>query len=179
MTWLYVLIGVVAFILIWWIATSNGLKKKQLKCEESLSGIEVALTKRYDTLVKMKDVAKGYAAHEKNVMTDTIKLRKGMSAKEMNEASSAMDTMEKSIYAVAENYPELRSIDVFKQLQDAIRDAEEHLQAARRLYNSNATSFNTDLVVFPKSIIAKSLGLNKADLFVAEERKKSDVDMSF
>ena len=179
MTWLYVLIGIAAVIVLWWIITSNGFKKKDLKTKESLSGIEVALTKRYDTLVKMKDVAKGYADHEKEVLTDTVRLRKGMSAAELNEASNAMNSLEKSINVVAENYPALRAADVFIQLQEAVRDAEEHLQAARRLYNSTATSYNTDLVIFPKSIVANAMKLEKHELFVADEAKRADVDMKF
>ena len=176
---LYILIAVAVIVLIWWVTTSNGLKKKKLKVDESLSGIEVALTKRYDTLVKMRDVAKSYASHEKTVITDTIRMRRGMSPSELNEANAGMDAMASKIYAVAENYPELRSSEMFVQLQDAIRDVEEHLQAARRLYNSEVTSYNTSLVVFPSSIVAGSMKLEKLELFVAEEKKRADVDMSF
>lgn len=179
MTWLYVLIALAVIITLWWIITSNNFKKRVLKVDEAQSGIEVALTKRYDTLVKMKDVTKGYADHEKEVFTDTVRLRKGMSTTEMNEANAAMDKLEKNINVLAENYPELRAADVFKQLQESVRDTEEHLQAARRLYNSNVTIYNTDIIMFPKSIVANALKLQKRELFVAEEHKRADVDMKF
>ena len=179
MDWLFIFLVVAVIIVIWWIATSNGFKKKKLKTDEALSGIEVALTKRYDTLVKMRDTAKGYAEHEKEVMTETISIRKGMTANELNAANSAMDAMASSIYAVAENYPSLRSSDIFVQLQVTIRDVEEHLQAARRLYNSNATTYNTALVMFPNSIVASAMKLEKIALFIADEHKKADVEMKF
>lgn len=179
MDWLWILIAVAVFIVLWWILTSNSFKRKKMKTEEASSGIEVALTKRYDTLVKMKDVAQGYAAHEKDVITNTIQIRKGMTVNELNEANVEMDKMARSIYAVAEGYPELRSSEVFLQLQDAIRDVEEHLQAARRLYNSNVTDYNTAIAMFPNSIVAGAMRLNKEPLFVADEHKKADVDMKF
>ncbi|MCL2488004.1 MAG: LemA family protein, partial [Oscillospiraceae bacterium] len=146
---LLILFAAVAFILLvavfWWIRTGNGFKRKQIKIDEALSGIEVSLTKRYDMLTKLLDVAKGYAAHEKELFTQTIQLRRGMSITEMNDKSSQIDAMAARIHAVAESYPELRSADVFRELQSGIRDAEQHLQAARRLYNSNVTAFNTSL----------------------------------
>jgi LemA protein len=164
---------------IWWISTSNGFKRKSIKISEALSGIEVALTKRYDMLTKLFDTAKGYAAHESNLFTQVIELRRGMTVNEINEKNAQLDAMSARIFAVAENYPELRSADVFKELQAGIRDAEEHLQAARRLYNSNVTAFNTALEVFPSSVVGKSQRLQKHDFFVAEAAKREDVKMNF
>jgi LemA protein len=164
---------------IWWISTSNGFKRKAIKIGEALSGIEVALTKRYDMLTKLLDVAKGYAQHETTLFTQVIELRRGMSVGEINEKSAQLDAMSNRIFAVAENYPELRSAEVFRELQGGIQDAEEHLQAARRLYNSNVTAFNTAVEVFPSSIVANQQRLEKYEFFIAEAAKHEDVKMSF
>ena len=170
---------VILIPILWWISTGNGFQRKAIKISEALSGIEVALTKRYDMLTKLLDVAKGYAAHETELFTQVVELRRGMNVREINEKSAQMDALSARIFAVAENYPELRSAEVFRELQAGIRDAEEHLQAARRLYNSNVTAFNTAVSVFPSSIVAKSKQLEKQEFFVAEAQKRADVPMSF
>jgi LemA protein len=164
---------------IWWISTSNNFKRMAIKIGESLSGIEVALTKRYDMLTKLLDVAKGYAKHETDLFTQVIELRRGMSVGEINEKGAQIDALNARLFAVAENYPELRSAEVFKELQVGVRDAEEHLQAARRLYNSNVTAFNTAVDIFPSSIVAKSQKLTKHEFFIAEASKREDVKMNF
>jgi len=164
---------------VWWIKTGNSFKRKTLKIDEALSGIEVALTKRWDMLTKLLDVAKGFAAHEKELFSQVIALRRGMSVEELGQAGAQMDAVASRLNVVAEAYPQLRSADTFVQLQGGIRDAEEHLQAARRLYNSNVTSFNTAIAVFPGSIVANAKRLEKKALFVAEEAKKADVEMKF
>ena len=168
---------ILALIAFWCIRTVNDFKKKEIRVQEGLSGIEVALTKRYDMLVKMLDIAKGYMTHESELFTKVIELRHGMSIAEMNDAQQQMDTLSGKIFAVAENYPELRSSDVFVELQRGIRDAEEHLQAARRLYNSSVTAYNTAIAMFPAKLLAGSR--QPKEFFAAEASKREDVKMSF
>ena len=170
---------VIAAPLFWWIKTGNSFKRRRIKITESLSGIEVALTKRFDMLTKLLDVAKGFAAHEKALFAEVIALRRGMNVGELSQAAGQLDAMASRINVVAEAYPELRSSEVFRELQVGIRDAEEHLQAARRLYNSNVTGFNTALKVFPSSIVGKAMKLGEQAFFQAEEAKKADVSMRF
>ena len=175
---LYILIAVVVIILIfviWYISTSNKLNRSVVKIDEALSGIDVALTKRYDVLTKMIDVVKSYAKHEKETLFEVIKLRKDMSIKEINDANRAMDENFRKINVVAESYPELKSSENYKTLQQSIADEEEHLQAARRLYNSNVSLYNQLLVSFPTSSIAKNKGMTKKEFFEADEVKKEDV----
>ncbi len=167
----------VVVIAIYAIVTINGFRTKEIKVAEGLSGIEVALTKRYDLLTKLFDATKGYLQHEKEVFTQTVTLRKGMEINEMNKAQAEMGNMFSRLFAVAEDYPDLRSSDVFIELQEGIADAEEHLQAARRLYNSTVTSYNTAIAVFPASLLAG--GRQAKEFFEAEEFKKADVKMSF
>jgi len=183
MTPIIIACSAVALLLIificWWVGTGNSFHRKQIKITEALSGIEVALTNRFDKLTKLLDVAKGFAAHEKETFSEVINLRRGMNVSELNQASEQCDKLMARINAVAEGYPELRSAEMFGQLQSGIREAEAHLQAARRLYNSNVTLFNTAIVVFPSSIVANSRNLQKAEFFAAEENKRADVKISF
>ncbi len=173
------IVAIVAVILLWWVGTYNGIKKLDIKVKEGLSGIDVALTKRYDVLTKMLDVVKGYQQHEKEILTEVIKLRSGMTMQERNTANQQMDTAFGRINLLAENYPELKSSNNFIQLQNAILDTEEHLQAARRLYNANVTAFNEKIVTFPNSIVAGSMGAVAKEFFEAEAVKRQDVKMQF
>ena len=175
MTLLYILIAVVVIVVIWYISTSNKLNRSIVKIDEALSGIDVALTKRYDVLTKLIEVVKSYAKHEKETLFEVIKLRKDMSIKERNDVNRAMDENFRKINVVAESYPELKSSENYKTLQQSIADVEEHLQAARRLYNSNVSLYNQLLVSFPTSSIAKSKGMTKKEFFEADEVKKEDV----
>ncbi len=180
MNGLIIAIGVVVLILlIWFIAVSNKLNKAIVKIEEADSDIDVALTKRYDVLTKMLDTVKGYAKHEKEVIIETINLRKGMSISEKNEANNKMDEAFGKLNVVAENYPDLKASENFKTLQLSISDVEEHLQASRRLYNANVSRFNQMIVTFPTSIVAGMKSLKKKDFFEAEEIKKQDVKIEF
>ena len=145
--------------------------------EEGLSGVEVALTKRCDMLSKMMDTAKGYMTHESELFTRVIQLRRGMSIAELNDAQQQMDSLSGRFFAVAEGYPELRSSAVFTELQRGIRDAEEHLQAARRLYNTNVTAYNTAIAMFPAKLLAG--GRKPKEFFAAEESKREDVKLTF
>ena len=172
---LIVVLVVIFVVVIWYVSTSNKLNRSVVKIDEALSGIDVALTKRYDVLTKMIDVVKSYARHEKETLFEVIKLRSDMSIKEKNAANHAMDENFKKINVVAENYPELKSSENYKTLQQSIADVEEHLQAARRLYNSNVSLYNQLLVSFPTSSIAKSKGMVKRDFFEADGAKTEDV----
>ena len=168
---------ILALIAFWCIRPVNGFKKKEIRVQEGLSGVEVALTKRFDMLTKMLDTAKGYMAHESELFTKVIELRSGMSVAEMNDAQQQMDALSGRFFAVAENYPALRSSEVFAELQRGIRDAEEHLQAARRLYNSNVTAYNTAIAMFPAKILAGSH--QPKEFFAADAGKREDVKMTF
>ena len=176
---LVIVLILIAVVVISIIVMSNNLNKALVKIDEASSGIDVALTKRYDVLTKMIETVKGYAKHEKEVLFDVVKIRKGMTIEEKNEANKQMDETLSKINVLAENYPDLKASENFKTLQDSITDVEEHLQAARRLYNANISSYNQMIVTFPISIIAGSKGLSKREFFVAEEHKKQDVEIKF
>lgn len=174
-----IIILVVAIVILWYIITSNTLNKAIVKIEEADSGIDIALTKRYDVLTKMLDTVKGYVKHEKDVIIDTIKLRKGMTLEEKNTVNNKMNEAFSKLNVVAENYPDLKTSENFKILQQSITDVEEHLQAARRLYNANISSFNQMIVTFPTSIIAKIKNLDKKEFFEVDNLKKEDIKIEF
>ncbi len=175
-----IVVGVIALIIIiWYISVSNAFNRDIIKIDEADSGIDVALTKRYDVLTKMIAICKGYAKHEKETITDTIKYRKGMSMEERAEANNKMTETFGKINVLAEAYPDLKASENFKTLQQSVTDVEEHLQAARRLYNSNISSYNQRVVTFPSSIVASTKGLAKREFFEAEDAKKEDVKIEF
>lgn len=172
-----IIVVIVVIIVIWYIVTMNSLRVAALKVEEANAGIDVALTKRYDVLTKQLAVVKQYASYESKTLYETIRLRSGMTVNEKAEAAGKMDAAGKEFMLTAEAYPELKSSENYISLQASISDVEEHLQAARRLYNANVTSYNTKIVMFPASIVAGMCGMQKKDLFQAEDYKRKDVEM--
>ena len=175
----FIIIGIVIVlaIVIWVISTINSFTRKEIKIEEARSGIEVALTKRYDMLTKLLDVCKGFMKHESDLFAKVISMRQGMSVGEMGEADKQMGELAGRLFAVAESYPELRSSEAVAELQEGIRDAEEHLQAARRIYNTNVTNYNTSIKLFPGKLLAGKR--SSKEFFEAEDYKKEDVKMQF
>lgn len=172
-----ILLLIVLIAVVWAVKTSNNIKRMEIKVDEAFSGIEVALTKRYDMLTKMLDVCKGFMKHESELFSKVISLRQGMSLGEMGRADREMGELTGRLFAVAENYPELRSAQVFAELQQGVHDAEEHLQAARRLYNASVSSYNAAIAVFPDSLLAR--GRSPREFFEAEDAKREDVKVQF
>lgn len=171
-----IIIGIVVILLLAYIiSTSNKLNRARIKIDESASDIDVALTKRYDVLTKMIDTVKGYAKYEQETIFETVKLRQGMTIQEKNKANELMEKNMSKINVLVENYPDIKASETYKTLQMSIADVEEHLQAARRLYNANVSALNQEIVTFPISIIALFKGLRKKEFFCAEEKKREDI----
>ncbi len=174
-----IVIGIVLLIiLIWLISVSNKFNRLSIKVDESISGIDVALTKRYDVLTKMIEVVKGYTKHEKEIMFKIVELRNNMTIAEKSKVNESMNENFDKIQLLVEKYPVLKASDNFKTLQKAIVDVEEHLQAARRLYNANVSLYNELLLSFPSSIVAKFKGITKRDFFAAKEVERDNVDIN-
>ena len=174
-----IVVVIIAIIFFWCISTRNRFARLTVKINESDSGVDVALTKRFDTLTKMLDVTKGYAKHEAEILTNIVNLRSGMSMTERCTANHQMNELSEKLSILVENYPELKSSENYKQLQISISEVEEHLQAARRIYNMNVSSFNQLLTSWPASIIGSSMHQTPKDFFEADEIKKQDVKMNF
>ncbi len=179
MPYIIALSAVILILLFWWIATSNRFRQLLVKIDEASSGLDIALIKRYNTLTKLLDITKAYAGHEAETLKTIVNLRKGMSIWEKSDANEKLDNIKDKIIVIAESYPELKSSENFRQLQVTTADVEEHLQAARRLYNSNVSMFNQLIVTFPQSLVSKSMHLVKREFFSEGEAKKADVAMNF
>ena len=179
--WIFIIaVAVVgAGFVIWYISASNKLRAAKVKIDESRSGIDVALTKRFDLLTKMLEITKGYAAYEKFTMIEAIKMRSGMPLSECAEINGKLNEIAKAINVAVEAYPELKADRSFAALQATCADAEEHLSASRRAYNSNVSYYNQLLVKFPTSAVANGLGLRAEEFFTADEEKREDVKMAF
>jgi LemA protein len=180
---LIVVAVLVVFPILWYIGTMNSLRRLEVKVDESESGIDVALTKRFDVLTKMVNTVKGYAKHEKETLENVTKWRSGkprsMSMEDKQEFMKQMDVIQGGINVAVEAYPDLKAQKSFANLQNSITDVEEHLQAARRLYNSNVSILNARIVTFPTSIVAGMIHMDKKEFFEAETSKREDVDIQF
>lgn len=162
-----VVLAVIVGIYLW--ATYNSLVTLNVRVEEAWSDITVQLKRRADLLPNLIETVKGYAAHEKGVFEAVTKARaETLSASTPAEAAVAEGHMQsalKSIFAVAEAYPQLHASENFLQLQAELVDTEDKVQAARRFYNGGVREFNTKILVFPNNLFAKRLGFSKREFF--------------
>jgi len=178
-----VVVGLVIIPLIWFVGTMNGLRQLEVKVNEAESGIDVALTKRFDVLTKLVASVKGYAKHEAETFENVTKWRQGLPKKltlqEKQEFMGKMNAVQSGINVAVEAYPDLKAEKLFSNLQNSISDVEEHLQASRRVYNSNVSRINSKIVTFPTSIVAGMIHVGKKEFFEAEMTKREDVEISF
>ncbi|MBT4349676.1 LemA family protein [bacterium] len=180
----YILIGVIAIVLIWFIAVYNGLIRLKNRTQEAWSDIDVQLKRRYDLIPNLMEAVKGYMKHEEGVLTKVTQARaNAMSAtgtKAKGEAENMLSETLKSLFAVTENYPDLKASQNFLQLQDEISDTENKIQASRRFYNGQVRDFNTKTQVFPNNMIVKILGFKDFEFFALDDPKeKENVKVKF
>ncbi|MGH1549041.1 LemA family protein [Leifsonia poae] len=172
MEWLIpviIVVVIVAIIGIYLWATYNSLVTLKVRVDEAWSDITVQLKRRADLIPNLIETVKGYAAHERGVFESVTKARaETLSAQTPGEASAAenhMQTALKSIFAVAEAYPQLQASQNFLRLQADLVDTEDKIQASRRFYNGGVREFNTKIKVFPNSLFARRLGFTERDFF--------------
>lgn len=178
-----VLIVIAVVLLLWAIAIYNGLIVLKNRVDEAWSDIDVQLKRRYDLIPNLVNTVKGYAAHEKEVFEKVTEARsKAMGAETPHEkelAENALSGTLKSLFALAENYPDLKANQNFLELQRELTDTEDKIQASRRFYNGNVRDFNTKIEVFPNNIFAKMLNFAKREFFEAEGEAKEAVKVEF
>ncbi len=182
---LWIVIIAIVLILGWLWLTYNGLVRGRIRSDEAWSDINVQLKRRYDLIPNLVNTVKGYAKHESKVFEEVTAARTsamnatgiGQKAVAENQLAGAL----KSLFAVAEAYPDLKANENFKQLQDELVDTEDKIQAARRFYNNNVREFNEKLQVFPTSLIGNMLGFQHRDFFEVENQAEVDkpVDVDF
>jgi len=183
-TYLWIIIVVIVLVILWLVSIFNALIRWRNRVKESWSDIDVQLKRRYNLIPNLVNTVKGYATHEKQVFTDVTEARtKAMGAGTPNakaDAEKGLAGTLKSLFAVAENYPQLRASENFQKLQDELTDTENKVQAARRFYNGNVRDYNTKQEVFPVNLIASPLGFKKAEFFeLKEEEAKKVPEVNF
>lgn len=156
----------------------NQLVHAKVKVEEALSGIDVALSKRYNVLMNLQSTVKGAAAHEKEVLMKITEFRSTALLNEKEKLNQEYDLVQQRLLALAEAYPDLKVNANFLDLQKAIVDCEEHLQAARRFYNSNTALYNEKMLSFPSNVLAGLFHYQKKDYFMAQTQEKKNVDIN-
>lgn len=171
--WLWILIGIVVVLGLFLWVTYNGLVKLKIRVDEAWSDITVQLKRRLDLIPNLVNSVKGYAAHESGVFQKVTEARaNALNAKGVKETAAAENQFEdalKSLFAVAESYPQLRANENFLQLQQELVDTEDKIQASRRFYNSGVRDFNTKTQVFPNNMFAGMLGFKQREFFEVED----------
>lgn len=184
LTFTNIIIVIVVVIVLWLILTFNGLIRRRYRVREAWSDIDVQLKRRYDLIPNLVETVKGYMAHERGVFEKVTEARTralGAQGKiEKADAENILSNTLKTLFAVSENYPELKANANFLDLQRELADTENKIQAARRFYNSNVMDYNTKIHIFPTNLIAGGLGFKKEEFFgVESEIEKEPVKVKF
>lgn len=182
--WPLIIIAVFAvLILLFVFGMYNSLVTAKNRVKESWSGIDVQLKRRADLIPNLVETVKGYAAHEKGVFENVTEARSAMlgakTAKDAAVADNQLTGALKTLFAVAENYPDLKASDNFKELQGELSDTETKVAASRQFYNANVLDLNTKVQTFPTMVLAGMFGFKEADFFQAEEADRKSVAVKF
>ncbi len=175
-----IVVGVLALL---FIGMYNGLVTSKNRVDEAWSDIDVQLKRRYDLIPNLINTVKGYATHEKNLLEEITAARTAamgaQSPGQKEQAENMLSGTLKSLFAVSENYPDLKANQNFLELQRELADTEDKIQSSRRFYNGNVRDFNTKIETFPTNIFAKMLNFTKRAFFAADEVEKENVNVQF
>lgn len=178
---IYLILFLVVLIVLglWIVKIYNGLIKLKVRTNEAWSDIDVQLKRRYDLIPNLINTVKGYAIHERELFENVTKARSNaMNAQNPEEKAGAENMLTgalKSLFAVSENYPDLKANENFLELQRELSDTENKIQASRRFYNGNVRDLNTKIQIFPDSIVANMLKIGKREFFEIEDEKEKEV----
>lgn len=183
---LYIVLGIVAVLAAWLIASYNGFVALVNRAKEAWSDIEVQMKRRYDLIPNLIETVKGYAAHEKQAFENVSNARSAaMGASSVADHAQAENMLTgalKSIFAIAEAYPDLKANQNFLELQRELSDTENKIQASRRFYNTTVMALNTGLEQFPGNIVGGMFKFEKREFFELadnEQAAKDPVKVSF
>ncbi|MBI2593302.1 LemA family protein [Candidatus Daviesbacteria bacterium] len=179
-----ILIGIIILVIAgWFLMTYNSLVTLRNRVREAWSQIDVQLKRRSSLIPNLVEAVKGYAKHERQVFENVTKARSAlMGAKDPAHKAAANDMLTgalKSLFAVAEAYPNLRASENFKQLQDEISDTETKVAASRQFYNANVLDLNNTIETMPTALVAGMFGFTKEEFFKATEEEKKDIEVKF
>jgi LemA protein len=175
--------GVLLILILWLIGIYNSFIRLKNQGDESWSGIDVQLKRRYDLIPNLVETVKGYAAHEKSTFEKVVQARTmAMGAKSIEDRAQAENMITgalKSIFALAENYPELKANQNFLELQKNLAEIEDNIQLARRYYNAIVRDYNILCEGFPSVMVAGMFGFKKRAFFEIAEAEKANVKVQF
>jgi LemA protein len=176
----WVIVVILAVLILAGIAMYNGLVRANVRVDEAWSDITVQLKRRYDLIPNLVNTVKGYAKHESSVFEEVTAARaNALSAQGVAETAKAENQFQqtlKSLFAVAEAYPDLKATENFQQLSTELTDTEDKIQAARRFYNGSARDLNIKIKTFPTSIFAGMLGFKPREFFEVEEAEAAAIN---
>ena len=175
---LYIVLAVLFVIVLWVIFAYNSFVSLRNRTKEAWSDIDVQLKRRYNLVPNLVETVKGYASHERELFEKVTEARaKALGAKtvkEQSQAENALSQTLKSLFAVAENYPQLKASQNFLELQKELTDTEDKIQAARRFYNGNVRDLNIKIESFPAKVVAALFSFKKMDLFEIEQAEQRE-----
>lgn len=181
--WIYIVIGVVAIIAVYALAVYNSLVVLRNKVKEAFATMDVYLKKRWDLIPNIVETVKGYAAHEKSVFEEVVQLRNNaydtMSDENKIKANEQLSAGITKIMAVAENYPELKSNENFKDLSNQLAKIEEDIANSRKYYNAVVRNYNNKIEMFPSNIFASMFGHKTKEMFEINSEERQNVQVKF
>ncbi len=187
-TTLWIIIGAIVVVALVLIFIYNSLVRLRNRLKEAWSDIDVQLKRRYDLIPNLIETVKGYAKHEKETFENVTRARSqamqaqesGSDTQKQAQAENMVSDTLKSLFAVTENYPDLKASQNFQELQRELSDTENKIQAARRFYNNNVLRYQTKIQSFPTNLLAKVLNFSEKDYFELEdESQKENVSVQF
>ena len=181
---LFIVLAIVVALVLWIVASFNGLVTLKNRAKEAWADIDVQLKRRYDLIPNLVETVKGYATHEKELFEKVTQARalamnaQGLQAK--GDAENMLSGTLKSLFAVSENYPDLKASVNFLELQRELTDTEDKIQASRRFYNTNVRDLNIKVESFPDNLLANTFGFKQMELFqTANETERQPVSVKF
>ncbi len=180
MAGLGIVLVLLVVVAIYFVMAYNRFITLRNRVKEAWSDVEVQMKRRYDMVPTLVNTVKGYAKHEKETLENVIQARNMAmepheNMKDVSKSENFLSGTLKSLFAVSENYPELKANQNFLELQRELRDTEDKLQAGRRFYNGNVLAYNNQLETFPSNVVAATFHFEKEDFFELDEAEKDAV----
>jgi len=179
----WIIVGILVVVVFMLVAMYNGLVQLRVRCDSAWSDIDVQLKRRHDLIPNLVETVKGYAAHEKGTFENIAKFRsQAMQATSPADKAAAENQLTgalKSLFAVAENYPELKASEEFTQLQGSLSQTEDNIQNARRYYNAVVRDLNTKIQSFPTNLLAGMFGFQLRQFFETAAADREPVAVKF
>ena len=183
MSGILIFVGILVVLVLWVVSMYNGLVKERMKVKNSWSQIDVQLQRRFDLIPNFVETVKGYAAHEKGVFENVTQARSNViNASNIEETSIADNQLTgalKSLFAVAENYPDLKANSNFQQLQSELTETEDKISYSRQFYNDVVLKYNNSCEQFPSNLIASRFNFEKAEFFEVPESDTEVPEVEF